>query len=258
VHVDDPRPVAEALNRLELKAGVPITYEDPEYAYAAEIKDVTALVRRDGNTKKRVLIPAGGVLDFEYPVDGSGKVQEQTPDLVHRLLKQYANGATSTFTVQADGDALHVIPAMVRNKRGEFVSTTPLLDNAISIPSAQRNGFEMLSAICDELTRVSGHRVFVATVPLKAIHAYRAEMGADNERARVVLGRVVQCVSRQLSWRLLYDPGLGWYALNIHAVPPNGAASQRVGSVPTGAPPRPTHTQPTDTSQETVVVVAAT
>src|SRR5262245_54420252 len=45
--VDDPRPVAKALERLEDKYGWRITYEDPRYAYPGDIEDVTTKVRKD-------------------------------------------------------------------------------------------------------------------------------------------------------------------------------------------------------------------
>lgn len=240
IQVDDPRPVAEAVRLLEQKTGTAITYEDPEYVHASDMKDVTALVRRDGRSDPRVIIPAGGRLDFSYTLAASGKPQEPTPELVDRLLQEHSSTGGPTFTVQTDSNALHIIPAMVRNKQGEFIPAHPLLDEKIYIPKEERTGFAMLSVICSELARISGHRVYVATVPVNALQTYRAEMGADNEPARDVLGRVLSGFSSPLSWRLLYDPGFGWYALNIHTVPPFHS-SQRSGPVAVhpGPPPPP-------------------
>lgn len=247
IQVNDPRPVAEAVRMLEQKTGVAITYEDPEYAYSSDIKDVTALVRKDGKSRPRILIPAGGVLDFSYSLAANGRPQEPMSDLVNRLLQQDAGNGKGVFAVRRDGDRLHVVPAMVRNKEGELVPTTPILDERIYIPAGQRTGFEMLSAICEELTRISGHRVFVATVPSNSLHAYYAEMGADNEPAREVLSRLLNGFANPLSWRVLYDPGLGWYALNIHTVAPIRRPHQPVPVHP-GPPPRPTRHGPRLTS----------
>src|SRR5438270_12728539 len=41
--VDDPRPVAAAIQALERQFGVPITYEDPTYRYSGDSVDHTAI-----------------------------------------------------------------------------------------------------------------------------------------------------------------------------------------------------------------------
>ena len=43
--VDDPRPVAAAIDELTSRYGYLITYEDPPYSYSDDVKDVTAEVR---------------------------------------------------------------------------------------------------------------------------------------------------------------------------------------------------------------------
>src|SRR5712691_5723123 len=45
--VQDPRPVAKAIVMLEARYGWIVTYEDPRYAYADDIADVTEKVRND-------------------------------------------------------------------------------------------------------------------------------------------------------------------------------------------------------------------
>src|SRR6266481_1560768 len=50
--VQDPRPLAKAIETLESRNGWIITYEDPRYVNESEIADVTASVRRDLNNFK--------------------------------------------------------------------------------------------------------------------------------------------------------------------------------------------------------------
>src|SRR2546426_6553565 len=45
--VQDPRPLAKAIEILEEKYGFVITYEDPRYTHPSEITDVTEKDRRD-------------------------------------------------------------------------------------------------------------------------------------------------------------------------------------------------------------------
>src|ERR1051326_6000590 len=71
--VEDPRPVAKAIEMLEEKYGWVITYEDPRYVHESEIADVTLKVRRVLDKYKpgeapKVLIARGGVLEFTYDV----------------------------------------------------------------------------------------------------------------------------------------------------------------------------------------------
>ena len=63
----DPRPVAKAAEQLERLYRVPITYEDPAYAYPGAIDDVTAAVRRGPaapGPAGRVLVPRGGTISY--------------------------------------------------------------------------------------------------------------------------------------------------------------------------------------------------
>jgi hypothetical protein len=68
IDVDDPRPVAAAVDQLVARFGYAITYEDPRYAFSDDLKDVTAEVGRDlarkypKNDAPRILVPAGGQL----------------------------------------------------------------------------------------------------------------------------------------------------------------------------------------------------
>src|SRR5690242_18095603 len=71
--VEDPRPVAKAIETLEGEYGWVITYEDPRYVHDSEVADVTLKVRRDLDQFKpgeapKVFAPAGGLLEFTYDV----------------------------------------------------------------------------------------------------------------------------------------------------------------------------------------------
>src|SRR5437879_2804770 len=52
ITVNDPRPLAAAITELELRHGWVITYEDPPYEYAADVRDVTGVVRKDSDLSK--------------------------------------------------------------------------------------------------------------------------------------------------------------------------------------------------------------
>jgi hypothetical protein len=218
ITVSDPRPIAAALEALERRYGLAITYEDPEYVYSSDLKDVTALVRKDGRSFPRVIVPKGGPFQFQYLVK-DGKPLEETTILIRRLLTECATLGGPVFDVQqratTRGTEWHVIPVEVRDNQGRFVAKPALLDTPIFIPLEKRSALHVLSLICDELSRISAHRVGLGLVPMNPLHAYQVEMGAANQPARDVLANLL---GQPMAWQLFYDPGLGWYALNIHLV----------------------------------------
>src|ERR1700730_11306504 len=79
ITVQDPRPVAKAIQELEKKYGWRITYEDPPYSQNSDITDVTDFpwpgvpvqslsqlqsLRRKSERNSRMLGPKGGSLSF--------------------------------------------------------------------------------------------------------------------------------------------------------------------------------------------------
>jgi hypothetical protein len=239
ISVNDPRPIAMALEALEQKHRLAITYEDPEYTHLLDMQDVTASVRTDGRSFPRVIGPRGGAFQFKYLTD-SGKPQEDTKSLIRRMLSEYASVGGAVFDVEErateGGTEWHVIPVKVRNKEGQFVQQTALLDNKVSIPLEKRSAIHTLSLVCDELSRVSGHHVVLGTVPQNPLYAYRVEMGATSEPARDVLAGVLKQLHVDMVWQLFYDPGLGWYALNIHFVARPSSTGSGSSASPSGTP----------------------
>jgi hypothetical protein len=48
-----------------------------------------------------------------------------------------------------------------------------LMDYLISIPEERRNGVAVLAAICQQLSKRSGRRVLLGTVPFNSFDAYQ-------------------------------------------------------------------------------------
>src|SRR5881227_3524760 len=89
--VDDPRPVAAAIQVLERQFGVPITYEDPTYRFSGDSVDHTAIP----NPTHRAIDPLGGRLEVHgLPVGDS-----PLPALVEILRVHEARGYAGRFRV---------------------------------------------------------------------------------------------------------------------------------------------------------------
>lgn len=226
VSVEDPRPVAKAIETLEARHGWVITYEDPPYAHHGDVVDVTAEVRKDlhkfrpGEAPK-VLIPKGGALAFEYDLAAASGHAADPAAVVRQLLDAYARGGgAGAFRLEGGGQVVHVIPAAGRNGAGSVVAHDPVLDAPITLPAEERRGLQTLEAICAAVSQATGAQVIVGTVPVSVFARHRDQHGASGERARDVLLRTLGGVKGggKLSWQLFYDPGMKTYVLNIHQV----------------------------------------
>jgi len=233
ISIEDPRPLAQAIQTLEGRNGFVITYEDPRYIHSSEIEDVTEKVRRDldkfePGKAPRVLIPKGGVLSFDYDEALTWR-SDYHLILVKQLIDaNLAKGNAGRFRVEQQGAFIHVIPTATKNERGKVVAQASVLDAVISVPKAERSGMKTLEAICAAVSQVTGTRVEVVNAPLNAFLRYRNDEGITRKPARDALARILSKVGNgtPLSWRLLYDPTMKMYGLNIHVVRPLTSGEQ--------------------------------
>jgi hypothetical protein len=222
--VDNGRPLAEAIVVLEVRFGRVITYEDPPYVYAGDINDVTQSVRRDldkfePGQAPRVLVPKGGKFDFVIIRNAN-----RSPDkdrTLEKLVHDYALTTQSArFRLEKSADAFHVVPTSVRNTAGRLTSQVPVLDARMTVPTKERTGLQEIRDFCAEVSRVTRRHVVMGTVPTR-LAVYKERYGIPSATtARIALTRILKRFEdgRGLSWRLLYDPGMKIFVLNIHSV----------------------------------------
>lgn len=212
------RPLADVVTQIETRFGWIVTYEDPPYVHDSEIADVSAAVRRDRSKPGRTLVPLGGTLVFDLPVNPTGSPAEPGATL-GALLKDYArSGLPGGFALRQTPGMWHIVPTRMKGADAAIQPYQSILDSRISIPAANRDGLEMMSAFVEAVKR-EDPRLVVGTIPLNAFASARFDFGAANEPARDALVRVMRAVSDRLSWRLLCAPGVGAIcALNIHVV----------------------------------------
>lgn len=217
--LDSGRPLADGVRALETACGCVITYEDPLYVHASEISDVTESVRRDLDKYKpgeapRVLVPRGGQFDFEY----DPRVLRVDPEkVVRELVAAYATKLNAAeFRVQTNGRAINVIPTAYKNARGNSTVQRPVLDTIISPPALTKSQYQLVTAICSDISRATGTKVVVGGTPLNRIAGYQASTDTKPRKARDML---LNILGPGLSWQLFYGPGSKMYVLNIHTVP---------------------------------------
>lgn len=223
----DPRPLANAIQILEARTGIAITYEDPLYVHSSEVTDVTSTVRRDISNFRpgeapKVLIPKGGTIAVDYNVIPGTNRPTDPETVVQQLVSAHnLSGNAGRFRVEKSGQIIHVIPTAYKNREGALTPQPPVLDAIISLPGEERTGLQTLEAICDAVSRETQIQVVLGTVPLNLFIRHHDRQEWVNQKARDILVSLLESTKQgvNLSWRLLYDPTVGRYALNIHAVP---------------------------------------
>ena len=223
IEVNDPRPLAKAIEVVEQRFGQPITYEDSQVENANEIDDVTGAVRRDGNLNKRVLIPRGGPFMFRYvsPSDSSNPTEFVSillPSLVATYHSYNNVGYPGRYAVLQRGDVFHIVPTGFRDKGGQDIIRGSVLESSISIPGATRTADEMIRKVLRLVTHTTGITVELGIAPVNLLRGTTVNEGATREVARDVLLRTLSATGRTLSWQLFYGPDTKTYAFNVHIV----------------------------------------
>jgi hypothetical protein len=209
VSVEDPRPVAAALDEIQQASGLPVTYEDPPFVFRTTVARAA---------EDRSLIPRGGTLAFDLP---AAATLEATFGAARRMVTSYnAQHGAATFSVVRDANFVHVVPREALGISGLLEPVAPVLDTRITLPAKPRTGLDLLEDICKAVSAADGRRVEIGMVPANALTNQEVDFGASAAPARDVLAELLVANVTPLTWRLLYDPQLKTYYLNVPLVSP--------------------------------------
>jgi hypothetical protein len=218
--VNKPRPIAAAMEMLERKYGVIITYEDAPYIHETDVEDQTSPAWRQSHPNgPRALIPKRGHLEITYQISPGPIKSNDIRLVVQKLLDTHADkNNPGRFRLLQEGEMLHIIPMQVRDSSGYFVSIDSILDTTISFPAQERKVSTTLKLITNTVSQVKGVKFVIGMAPLNLLDRTSFNRGANNEKARDVLISALKTTNSKLSWRIFYDPGMKWYILNLHAI----------------------------------------
>lgn len=221
--VQDPRPLAKAVEYLEAVYGVPITYEDPPYAHPSEIADVTDQVRGSKTVGPRILIPLGGSLLIAYESVAPQRDKETAllaaSAAASGLLASYQTSmGRPRFAVIQEPGSLHVVPTRFMDRVGQVQDLKPILDTTVSLSPEGRRADKLVIDLCEALSVATGQTLVPGNIPDALLARHKTAFPVSNISARSVLDKLFAEIDVPLSWQLFYDPGLNWYVLNIHPV----------------------------------------
>ncbi len=224
IRINDPRPLAAAAMELEQRHGTLISYEDPAYANPADLKNVGAEVRRGfenvpAEHVPALWIPKGGALNFAYQASrATGKPISDADTLQAMLDAHLAAGNAGGFRAVRSGPMIHLIPSSITNEAGISAPVAPVLDANITLARVSGPAVSGLEALCDSVTKATGVTVVPGTFPVNLFAKAAVDLRAENANARETLKALLAQLPGKFSWQLLYDPGLKFYALNIHSI----------------------------------------
>lgn len=228
ITVDDPRPVAKAIEVLEARYGWVITYEDPPFTHESDVTDVTQQVRRDldqfePGKAPRVLIPKGGVLEARYAVANDTDAPIDPDATIQSILDAHGtSGHPGSFRLEGKAPLFHVVPTSVKGSDGRPVPITSILDVPISLLPKERSGVELMEEVCAAVGRTTHSNVVMGTVPTNLFAHARVQLEATDTPAREVLLRGLAAIGGKLSWQILYDPGLKLHVVNVALIAVRG------------------------------------
>jgi len=234
---EDYRPLAVALDALQARCGAAINYEDPPYQNAADLEDVSTPQQRAQSPGYHLMGPRKGTVSITANTAAfTGSAADQLFLLTGLVNSYRGNGMPGDFAIEQANGQGYVIATRVMGRDGKMIDVKSPMKVQISVPSAQRSLYDTVATILDAVSAATGERVEPGAVPNWL--GPPLTFGAEQESARDALARLFSQISqRPISYRLLFDPTLKWYMLNMYWAPgPNAQPS----AAPSNPAPLPT------------------
>jgi hypothetical protein len=254
IPVNDPRPLAQAALQLEGLIGVAINYEDVPYAYAGDMQNVTSSVmspeQQAAHPGAEIWVPRGGQISVDLSqVPGfaqqsaiaSAGVTSGVPLIAALIAAQTSHNLPGVYTLTSSNGAFYITPAQARNASGSLTNVIPALDTKITLAYQDRTAGETLDAILQQVSQGIGVQIGLGRVPVMLMVSAHVAIGANNEAASSVLGRMFLMLSSQtkpdgsaasqLAYHLYYDPRFK-YMLNVHGLWPQLTAAPPAAPAP--------------------------
>jgi hypothetical protein len=209
--VNDPRPMAAMVKKIQEQTGLAITYEDPLYEFMPDTQEDGG--QADGKPFRRVRdVPFVFTLDDAKRKDVVKAVRELADHFELRTGGQ-------TFKVIVQKGYIHIVPQLNKNAQGVFVEQRPALDTRISLPAGKRSLMDFMIEFTHVLSTESEQQIDLGTMSINSMINTQVELPAfKNTPARDVLREALSHAPVKLSWRLLGGFGVAQQALNVRPV----------------------------------------
>ncbi len=220
IDVDDHRPLSEAAILLERITGYPIHYEDPPYAHADDLQDVSSEAQRAEDAGYRLLVPRKGRLEYALPQDIGAIDHSGFARTVSGLVSaQGPEASSAVFRSFSDGELVYIVPVRIKDSHGHLTPVRSPMETKIPPFSSALPEATLVDVIVQGtslLSQAYGIRVAPGAVPFGAPGSFPFSFPGGTMRDLFVqINR--QLSGTALSYQLLYDPTQG-YMLNTRLV----------------------------------------
>jgi len=215
--------LAAALDALEKVTGIAINYEDIPYENESDLEDVSTSQQRAATPSYRVMVPRRGSVSVPLRAMESGGDRLA---VLNELVSSYRrNKLPGDFKVEQANGMFYVIATRTTSENGAVRDVVSPLSAPISVPYAERRIIDTVALILAVASKPGGPRIDVGSLPF--FPPTLVSFGADREPARDALARLfAKATARPVSYRLLFDPLLKNYMMNVQALPESGAMTQ--------------------------------
>lgn len=219
VDVLEHRPLAEALDRLEASTGKAINYEDYPWQNPSELEDVSTPEQRASSPGYHLMVPRRSRFQADLDPVATTSAADQLSNVTALLGAYERSGLPGEFRCEVANGTVYVMPTKVLTKDGSMRDVVSPMTTLITLPYASRTVFESFEAVLDAVSKASGKRIMVGSVPMFGEPA--PNFGATQEPARDVLARLLAKIGySSVSYRLLFDPLMG-YMFNLQGARPD-------------------------------------
>ena len=228
--LDDARPVYKAIRELEKRYGWSMTYEDPPFEHASELRDATHPdYKRAHPNEAPALLPKQHRLNFTFKIPQDDADEPDLEDTIGALLASHkASANPGFFAFDHIGAVVHVHPVQMKKQNGQIAEFRSIMGTAVSFPKAKRSAFDTLLMILSQVSEGSQHPISLGNIPTNGLMTSSGEHEAYNRPAREVLIEVIDDINRfnmevfnhpaHIVWDLLYDPTFKSYFFNAHFI----------------------------------------
>lgn len=224
--------LAEAAQQFEMRYGIPVSYEAPNYAYEGDLVDdndagYPGYARRFANGSKALV--KGGPLALRGDPNKQLSLFNAAADampMLQSLVDDHAKADyPGRFTLIPTGDGVAIVPTAIKNAAGILVPDQSLLETRITLPLMRRTVDETVEAISKAIRTSTGKNIVAGDDQFRSAY-YAVTVGATNEPARGVLDRTLTGFEftggasdiPKAAWTLKYSPGLKMYILHVRQV----------------------------------------
>ena len=197
ITVDDPRPMAAAVLKIEELSGIPINYEDVPVYYAPDMKYVTeeeSRTRVSDKPFKPYVRVRGGQRSVSIAVDtAAGKLDVQAVKfaLTNLILAYNSSRLPGAFDFEYHSGVFFVKPVRYRDVTGVTRAMAPVLSTPVPLPEGKRHWMVKSQLILQQVSKATGWLVGGDSGPL---NAGEQTIGANNEPADHVMARVLAAI----------------------------------------------------------------